>query len=359
MVRTKSKFVMACLVALLAFGANAVCTTTTYLVGTCKTGPKSFTTIQLALDALPAPTTVQICPGTYREQLAITQAVTLQGISTAASSAVIILPPSTGLAANASLDLGGSVAAQIYVNASGPVNLTNLTVDGTGNNVSCCYVVGVFYRETAGAIKHVTTRYQQANIKGVGIVLEGGSSIPSVSVENSDVRYFDDIGIWAETNSASSELKVTVQGNVVYTPGDYTGIRIDTGTTATVTGNIVNAATCIVLSGVAGSVSGNTLVSLGFGVELLADGMSVTNNKMAGGDAAGIAVVVPITTSQITGNTISSFPDGIAIYCNATNNNIHSNTIADATYGLAGVPPGVVFPNTYFGVTTNTTPICE
>jgi len=154
-------------------------------------------------------------------------------------------------------------------------------------------------------------------------------------------------------------LTATIEGNVVFTPGYYVGIKIDTGTTATVTANTVTAATCFVLNGVAGTISDNTIMSIGFGVELLADGMSVKNNKLLNGAGdVGIAVAVPITTSQVTGNIINSFPNGIAVYCNATNNNVHSNIITDALYGLNQVPTGVVLPNTYFGVTTETDHSC-
>src|ERR1700678_1669500 len=52
----------------------------TYIVGTCKSGTQ-FSTIQSALDASPAPNTVEVCPGQYNEQITITKPVTLEGIS--------------------------------------------------------------------------------------------------------------------------------------------------------------------------------------------------------------------------------------------------------------------------------------
>jgi hypothetical protein len=49
----------------------------TYQVGGCKPRLRNFTTIAAALAATPAPDVVQVCPGTYPEQIEITQGVTL------------------------------------------------------------------------------------------------------------------------------------------------------------------------------------------------------------------------------------------------------------------------------------------
>ena len=47
----------------LAFGAPEMsAATVTYIVGTCVSGTH-FSTIQAALDASPAPNTVEVCPG--------------------------------------------------------------------------------------------------------------------------------------------------------------------------------------------------------------------------------------------------------------------------------------------------------
>lgn len=95
-----------------------------YIVGTCKSGTH-FTTIQSALDASPAPTTVEVCPGVYDEQITITKPVTLEGIAHGTNDQVRIFTPAGGLKVNASVYTGDNVldpaAAQIYVkNATGP-----------------------------------------------------------------------------------------------------------------------------------------------------------------------------------------------------------------------------------------------
>jgi hypothetical protein len=56
--------------------------------------------------------------------------VTLEGISAGNSGQAVIYPPSTGLVVNATNDLGQPMAAQIFVQSMGAVNLTNLSVEG-------------------------------------------------------------------------------------------------------------------------------------------------------------------------------------------------------------------------------------
>jgi len=65
----------------LALGAQQMsAANATNVVGTCK-GGTHFSTIQSALDASPAPSTVEVCPGQYAEQVTITKPVTLEGIT--------------------------------------------------------------------------------------------------------------------------------------------------------------------------------------------------------------------------------------------------------------------------------------
>ena len=52
-----------------------------FAVGTCRPRLRSFTTIQAAVSGVPAGSTVLVCPGTYPEQVTITQPLSLQGIA--------------------------------------------------------------------------------------------------------------------------------------------------------------------------------------------------------------------------------------------------------------------------------------
>jgi pectin methylesterase-like acyl-CoA thioesterase len=118
----------------LGFGALEMsAATVTYIVGTCTSGTH-FSTIQAALDASPAPNTVEVCPGQYGEQITITKPVTLEGIAAGDGSLAEIGIPAN-YTANARVEGGSASAiAQIYVDhvSGGSVNLSNLAATGDG-----------------------------------------------------------------------------------------------------------------------------------------------------------------------------------------------------------------------------------
>src|SRR5208282_16472 len=131
----------------------------TYEVGGCKTGKSyvNFTTISAAVIAVPAGSTIEVCPGVYSEQVTITQPLTLKGINfnNANRSVITINDPAGALLAPnvTSLTTGQPFYAQVLVqnlNPAGLVNLTGITVDGTGGNTEKCSVgssllAGIFY----------------------------------------------------------------------------------------------------------------------------------------------------------------------------------------------------------------------
>ena len=320
---------------------------TTYVVGNCRPGFPTFFTISAALASTPAPTVVQVCPGTYNEQITITQGVTLEGISNGDSNQAVIAPPAGGLTQTANGFLG-TIAFQIWVNnASGPVNISNLVIDGTGNGVPTggdfVNIVGVFYLNSPGTVNHVTARNQNGNNQGLGFELEGGSSNPSVSVENSSVQNFDLGGISAQNSSLTAAIKsnnVSTTSSVCGINCAAFGITAGLATATTITGNFISlTGTFSDVAGIAagtdtGSISGNTVTNSG------EDGILLNS------------AVIPVTS-----NKILNVRAGIEFVCFA-NPNVRSNTIMNANIGVKGVPSLLVSPNTYFGVGTIRTGGC-
>ena len=79
----------------------------TVVVGSCKPSLTSFSTIQAAVNAAPAGSNIDVCPGTYPEQVTITsKSLTLVGIVAGTNDAAVLTPPSGGLVINAT-DIGG------------------------------------------------------------------------------------------------------------------------------------------------------------------------------------------------------------------------------------------------------------
>jgi hypothetical protein len=393
----------------LAFGAQEMsAATVTYIVGTCKSGTQ-FSTIQSALDASPAPDTVEVCPGQYGEQLTITKPVTLEGITAANGSLAQIMPGSMGVNAHV---FGGEqpVVAQVYVNhvTGGDVNLTNLDVNGmnqnAGTSTSPGFFVGILYEQSSGTINQVITSSQNgAYDVGYGILIEGGSSDPSVTVENSSIHDFaggyggDGIYAIGGSTATAPDLTVTIKNNLISSPsqGSNYNLVVEQFTDPTVSGNVVNGGLIgiyvdtpkgsitgnslfgsqsgIVLvspddtaeEGTGLTVSGNTVVGTQYGIQLLADGPAVTSNNILDSAVDGIEVDLPtgitLHTSTVENNTIKTeTPDsgaGIDLNCNqVSSSQVHSNTIMDSYYGYENAPAGFSGSNTYLGVISDVTP---
>lgn len=341
-------------VIVLALGAQAALASTTNVAGSCKPTLPSYNSISAALAATPPYGTVLVCPQTFNEQVEITQPVTLQGTSSGDSDQPVLAPPAGGLTQTATNSFGSTVFYQLWVNnVSGPVNISNITVDGTGNGVSCSAVnfSGIFYQNSPGSVSRVTTRNQKGSGCGVGINVEGGSSNPPVTIENSSIHDFDNTGISTATNSGSSALTATIKGNEVNAAGALIGVYLLQGSTNTMTGNFISGGSAGIWSnaGATGSISNNTLMNdTNAGIYVAGDGLSVTANKIM---FSTYGIYLSSALATISGNSISSTSAGIDFACLA-NPNVHSNVINEAEIGVYGLPSGVSTPNTYANVGT-------
>jgi hypothetical protein len=356
------------------FGAQKMsAASVTYIVGTCVSGTH-FSTIQSALDASPAPNTVEVCPGIYSEQVMISHPVTLEGITEGNGSLAQIELPSN-YTANATVNGGSDPAvAQIYVNdvSGGSVNLTNLNVNGVGFGTNDSIFIGVLYNQASGTINQVTTSAQNTsggatNVDGWGMWIQGGSSKPSVTVENSSVHDFTGGGILAVGETTAPDLTVTIKNNVVSSDAQFTNnVVLEEGTDPTVTGNIVSGIGDygILVLAPTGSIEGNTLLGSQIGIELAADGASVTGNHIYGAMLYGIDVsATALAKSTVKNNVIrtvkstaSDDSDGIGIelHCNQISSTlVNSNTIMDAFDGYEDAPAGFAGNNTYVGLFSN------
>jgi parallel beta-helix repeat protein len=333
-----------------ALACHYALASTTYLVGTCKSGYQSFATISNALKATPAPNTVLVCPGTYPEQVEITIPVTLEGITVDGSAQAIIAPPVDGFVHTAA-----GVVQLLVNNAAGTVNVSNLTVDAENQVVSGYQTVGVEYSNTPGTMNNLTVRNQNCIssscgfVIGLGIQVFGGSSNPAVTVENSTL--YATGGMDIDTNGSGSQLTITIKGNYINGGGlDTDGIELVEAVTATVTSNTIlnNGAYGIAaFSLYAGSISENTMI--GNDISIFVDtAIPITSNKIYESESWSIET---IGGSEITGNLFVTAPVGIEFACQS-NPNVHSNTFNDVVTALDDVPSGTVSTNSYFNVGT-------
>jgi hypothetical protein len=341
---------------LLALGTQPLSATVTYFVGSCKKG--SFHTITEALNATPAPNVVKVCPGTYPEQVVITQSVTLEGISDNNSAEVIVASPPNGMVINATDDMGDPIAAQLYVDGD-PISgflVSGITFDANNNEASEGYVVGIFAQNAPGTIDHVVTRNQTGGDGGVGIWVEGGASNPSVTVENNSVHNFDDIGIWTQTNATSSELTATIKDNDVNGAGigviANADVQLGPGATTHASDNYLAGGNTgvIAVSGSGGAITNNTLITDGSAIAITGN-VSATFNNIFMSSAQGILLNTGLLLPAIQHNTINECPIGIELNGN-NDTNVLYNTITDSGVGLDQVPVGFAAGNSYFNVGT-------
>jgi parallel beta-helix repeat protein len=368
-------------------------------VGTC-TPLVHFASIQLAVNSVPASSTIKICPGIYPEQVVINKKITLTGIPDASGSqdAAVILSPTGGLVQN-TLDFDhGSipVAAQLLVqNTVGPVLISNLTVDGAGNGLTCGPdVQGILFQNASGTLNHVSVRNQVPNGipngcqvgKSIYVQTATGGFPSTVIVENSSVHNYNKNGITGR--DAGTTLTVTgnyVQGSGVVPSGGaaQNGIELGFGATGKITANTVidniygdptvADSTDILLFDAAGSsgimVSSNILGNSQIPIALvttggLGDGVSVTGNKIFGTSTAD-GIDVCTNSNTVTGNTIfNSAESGVHLdaSCGSTGNSntVTGNTILESECAgiLDDTGTNTTSPDTYytvpFPVTTST-----
>ncbi len=147
-----------------------VSTHATTAVGSCKAGLESYTTISEAISATAPFGKIEVCPGTYPEQLIINKPISIEGLSIEGKGGVTIKEPVNGL-----LELpGGGYTSILVDNAGGAVDLKNLSIAvgsiwythfTLGIGPACEFfgvtdVSGITYRNTSGIIDHLNVTGQ-------------------------------------------------------------------------------------------------------------------------------------------------------------------------------------------------------
>jgi len=318
-----------------------------------------FTTITSAINSVPAGGTIFVCPGTYPEQLAITKKLTLQGVASATQDAAVIVPPAGGVLQNTTdVDTGNPIAAQILA-TGGPVSISNLMVDGTGNGISGCTpdLQGILFQNASGTVNHVAVRNQvpggtlgNCQSGGEGIFVQSSTGTSTVTVETSSVHNYNTNGITG--NDPGTTL--TVSGNYVQGSGVVSGGAVQNGiqlgfgakgkiTLNTVIDNIYGSPTpasadlllhdTAESSGLANgsmvvtnNIFGNSQRPIGLETDgldgaNLGDGVYVNGNKIFG--ATGDAIDVCTNGNTVTGNTI----------VNSAGSGVHFDTSCGVSFG--------------------------
>lgn len=342
----------------------------TVVVGTCKPSLPSYPSISQAVSSVPPGSTVEVCPGNYAEQVIITQPLTLKGLTSGNSGQAGITIPSGGLSTTASIFFG-SVAPQVEV-AAGPVNITNIILDGSGGGNGCSSpLVGIFYSSgSSGTVNESTVRNETNSGCGLGIVAENGAGAnESVTIENSSIHDMDNIAIVAASNQSSPTLTAAIKGNFIESSG---GEGIFFGFPGSIAGSVTDnfvtsnggcgqlcsiefTTTGINDVGPSTAISGNTVTGYQVGIAADGAGINITSNKIWNSSGEGIDVNASGITVQ--SNTITKSYIGIEFSCQA-GNTVARNTIIEAAIGLDRVPTGFLGANSLDTVFTISTGGC-
>jgi len=255
-------------------------------VGACIPGQHSYPTITSAIAAAHQGDVINVCPGTYAEQLTITKGLTIQGVVIAHKPGVTITAPAAGLHA---LPAGSGSYPQVFVNnANGQVTLHNLAISGTGASVlvgsivfdttSACQIgflqdfPGISFVKTHGTVDHVsvsghfvtsaTPDSGPGEFPDCGTGIEFNNRNEQAVVQESVVNGFGFVGIL-------STGKLDADHNVVGSSdsGPFQ-VGIEAGTGSSITGNAVTGGMTIGSIGIQspGSINDNTVQSWSVGV---------------------------------------------------------------------------------------------
>jgi hypothetical protein len=330
----------------------------TVQVGGCEPNLANYPTISAAVASVPSGSTIDVCPGTYAEQVTITKSLNLTGVASGTANQAVITVPSGGLVSNAVSMFGESVAAQIGVVSTVPVtvNITNLAVDGTGGDMGCLsWLAGIFYGSmSSGTVNRVRASGQVDTTCGVGIWAENSdTSNQAVNVRNSSVYNVDSAGIFAGSGTTPT-LSVSLNNNVVSASSAVADIDVDSVNGTVSHGNISHASFGVFDSSSGVSVTANTIIGSTTGI-YLANGGTASNNRVSGGSEG---ILLGASGATINANTIvSNTTAGVEVGCFAAS--LGNNTINDAPVGLDSVPATASLgTNNFFNTTTTITGGC-
>ena len=357
-------------------------------VGTCQSVKHPYTTISAAIAAAPAGGVVDVCPGTYAEQLEIDKPLTIRGIVLPNQPGVTIVTPTTGLNM---LPANSNFYPQVFVNnAGGPVKLMNMSVSGSnalfnyqgfvdGLNDYCPDGIvqdfsGVYFLNTPGALDHMNISGQFGSIYGLGD--EGPELIPNCGsgvefngsekavVTNSVVSGVGHYGIYA-SGDLTADHNVVSGGN-----GPY-GVGIQAGT-GTITDNTITGTLFVQTKGIEGGqlVRGNIVQSSLYGIE----GAAAARHNTLLNNAIGMSQVTDASDNLITAPSTYNDPAcanfgcgpnptpkatiGIDLGC-ADGSLVRDNGIVGVGIGIANVEKGQTFsPTNLFANVTTTSTSC-
>jgi hypothetical protein len=229
-------------------GQNLFATTVVVGPNTCKSTLKHYSTIQSAVSAVPWGTIVMVCPGSYPEQVTISQPLTLEGVTDGTGNAAVITVPGGGFVQNGTSTSFGPVAVQLLVQNTVGVTIKGLTVDGNGGNCpggsNRDVGIGVFNvgspndGTTAAKIQSVVVRNERQGCFGDGILADTSY----MTITGSEIHDIDATAIDAYS------AKYSITNNSIQHASSYGIVLVNNANGSVVSGNNVSDTNIAILS---------------------------------------------------------------------------------------------------------------
>jgi len=348
----------------------------TVLVGTCLPNLQTYPTISQAVSAVAPGSTVLVCPGTYPEQVTITQPITLRGVRNGNAANPLITVPPGGLTKNVDSPINGiPIFYQILVQGteSEPVNISNIAVDGSNSQVPGGNgLAGIYYENASGVVDKVAVYNELAARAGYGILLDNTtSSVKTITVANSSIHDFDAEGIRSNVRPTPSTLAVRISSNSVVTtntlggnPVDAGGIDIDAVGTISRNRVLTHPQQQGISSGVGIStlsssiITNNTVDGFTIGIWEIGDSNTIKLNRVSLAEGG---ILVSGRNNVVKGNSIMDIIHGgaaIGFNCTGTSNIVTHNIINDSYYGIIDHAGNIISPNSFSNVTQLVSPPC-
>src|SRR3989338_4025449 len=272
-------------------------------------GVGAYTTIQGAVDAANSGDTIQICAGTYDEQVVIDgEDLTLQGVG----DTTIVRPSASATLSTLYTYPAGTfwpgtvMASIILVKDTGATTIKDLKVDGvnvTTVPAGASRVAGILYGESAGVVDNATVTTMVVDgyaTRSYGIDLSAVGTARGVEVKDSDITNWSRNGIQAQ----GASLTADIHDNTLVGPDDvFVGAAVPNG--------------ILFIHGTGGNATSNTISAL--------------HHSLSGSRSAGILFYDPVVPGIVVeDNDISDVDDGVNVAHNANDvivrlNNLHDN----------------------------------
>ncbi|MFN3348224.1 cadherin domain-containing protein [Pseudorhodoplanes sp.] len=309
-----------------------------------------FGSIQAAVNAAPAGSTLTIAPGIYTEQVVITKNLTLIG---AGEDTIITAPAGIIDAINAG---AGSRASIITVTNGATVTIQDLLVDGEGRGdeleAGATDFHGIAFINAGGTVDNVTVigirmpLDVNGNVSGIqqGRAIyanNADSASRSLAITNSTVEDFQKNAI----DLRGAGLDVIVSGNTI-TGNGATPTTAQNGIVLGVSGEVTGSVTDNIISeiGYTGPASAVSSGILSYGSDVTIADNTLTAPTPDVGEtlkAAGIYVLNDDSGSDVQGNSIAGFTSGIVSDGDGGQPILDNNTFSGNGANLQVVNPQV------------------